>query len=55
MKFIKRRKKKLKKYSTNELVGELLTREGVDAKYASPYRDKEISVSGPAVILIVTD
>ena len=34
MKFIKRRKKKLEKYSTNELIGELLTREGVDAKYA---------------------
>lgn len=55
MKFIKRRKKKLEKYSTNELVGELLTREGVDVKYASLYRDKEISVSGPAVISIVTD
>ena len=40
---------------TRELVEELKTREGVETKYAEPYQDTEVSVNGPAVILIVTD
>ncbi len=47
--------KKLSEYSTRELVEELEKREGVDKKIAEPYKDCEVSVNGPAVILIVTD
>ena len=50
-----RQMKKLSEYSTRELVEELEKREGVDKKIAEPYKDCEISVNGPAVILIVTD
>lgn len=45
----------LKKYSTYELVMELEKREGVQIEYAEPYQDKEISINGPAKILIVLD
>ncbi len=50
-----RQMKKLSEYSTRELVEELEKREGVDKKIAEPYKDCEVSVNGPAVILIVTD
>ena len=45
----------LKKYSTKELVEELISREGVETEYAEPYQDKTITVDGPAIILVVTD
>lgn len=40
---------------TCELVKELEKREGVQIEYAEPYQDKNVSVNGPAYILIVTD
>lgn len=45
----------LKEISTNELVKELATREGVEIIIAEPYQDGQIEVNGPAVVLIVTD
>lgn len=45
----------LEKISTSELVAELKKREGVETEYAEPYQDKDISVNGPAVILVVRD
>lgn len=45
----------LRNFRTKELVEELKTREGVETKYAEPYQDFNISVNGPAIILIVTD
>ncbi len=47
--------KGLKEYTTKELLEELKNREGVYAQYAEPYRDKKISVNGPAEILIIID
>lgn len=41
--------------STSELVTELETREGIERIWVKPYRDAEIKVNGPAVVLIVTD
>lgn len=43
------------KISTNDLVEELIQREGVDTIEVNPYEDKTISVNGPATILIVYD
>lgn len=48
-------KRQLSNVRTRELVQELKTREGVQTKCAEPYQDTQISVNGPAVILIVTD
>ncbi len=45
----------LRTVKTCELVEELKTREGVEVKYAEPYKDIDISINGPAIILIVTD
>lgn len=45
----------LKTIKTHELVEELKKREGVKIKYAEPYQETNISVNGPAVILIVID
>lgn len=45
----------LNKIKTRELVEELREREGVEIIQAEPYQQKDISVEGPAVILIVTD
>ncbi len=45
----------LKYYSTKSLVQELMFREGVETKQIEPYQDDEVSVNGPAVVLIVTD
>ena len=45
----------LKSVKTVELVEELKKREGVRTEYAEPHADKEISVNGPAEILIVMD
>lgn len=45
----------LKHFSTKELVQELMFREGVDTKVIEPHLDTNISVSGPAIVLIVID
>lgn len=42
-------------FSTRELVEELKGREGVECKIARPYEDMEVSVKGPAIVLIVVD
>lgn len=41
--------------STCCLVEELKSREGVKGLAAGPYEEKEISIEGPAVILIIRD
>lgn len=43
------------KVSTDRLVQELKTRDGVTTKYADPYENLQINVNGPAVVLIVVD
>lgn len=48
-------KETIKNVSTKELVDELVTREGVEMKYAEPYKDLDVNVNGPAIVLIVTD
>ena len=48
-------KRQLNNVRTRELVEELKTREGVQTKCAEPHQDTQVSVNGPAVILIVTD
>lgn len=45
----------LSSVKTCDLVAELEVREGVEKIMAEPYQKKEVSVEGPAVILIVTD
>lgn len=45
----------LKSYKTCELVEELKQREGVEAHTAEPYKDLEIKINGPAVVLVVID
>lgn len=40
---------------TCDLVTELEKREGVEKTLAEPYQVKDISVQGPAVVLVVTD
>lgn len=40
---------------TCELVYELSQREGVEKHIAEPYQDMEVSINGPAVVLIVVD
>ena len=45
----------IEKFSTKELVEELKKREGVKTEYAEPYQDKNLSINGPAVILVVSD
>ena len=47
--------KDLSRFSTKELVEELSSREGVEAKMAEPYQDMEVSVNGPAIVLVVID
>lgn len=49
------REKPLKECKTYELVKELKKREGVTAHWAEPYEDKELSIKGPALVLIVID
>ena len=41
--------------STRELVQELGQRAGVETRTAEPYRDLEIKVNGPAIVLVITD
>lgn len=38
-----------------DLVQELMKREGVEATIAEPHKDVGIPVSGPAIVLVVTD
>lgn len=45
----------LKSIPTRQLVEELAGREGVECFYAEPYEEKPISVSGPAVIMVIID
>lgn len=45
----------IEKFSTKELVEELKKREGVKTEYAEPYQDKNLSINGPAVILVISD
>lgn len=47
--------KTLSEFKTCELVNELKMREGVTAHWAEPHSDKEVKVSGPALVLIITD
>ena len=45
----------LSKVKTPELVAELETSEGVKMVIADPYQKREVSVEGPALILVVMD
>lgn len=45
----------LDKIETRELVEELSKRDGVEIKRAEPYQDVEVSVNGPAVVIVVKD
>lgn len=45
----------LNSISTKELVDELGRREGVERKIAEPHEDVQISVNGPAIVLVITD
>ncbi len=45
----------LAEISTKDLVEELKKREGVKATIVEPYRDDEVVVNGPSVVLVVTD
>jgi hypothetical protein len=49
------REMELNEVKTCELMEELREREGVEIVQAEPYQQMDISVEGPAVILIVTD
>ena len=51
----KMEEKTLSEFKTCEIVNELKTREGVTAHWAEPHSDKEVKVSGPARVLIITD
>lgn len=42
-------------YTTEQLVDELKKRVGVETKIAEPYQDVELSVNGPAVVLVIKD
>lgn len=45
----------LKDVPTCKLVEELAMRDGVEKKIAEPYQDVDVSVNGPAIILVITD
>ena len=45
----------LKSVKTCDLVLELQLREGVDTTIAEPHEDVTIPVSGPAIVLVITD
>lgn len=40
---------------TCDLVAELRKREGVDTVIAEPHKDVTVNVSGPAIVLVITD
>lgn len=45
----------LKDYTTEELVNELMTREGVETTIAEPYENVVVAANGPAMILKIID
>ncbi len=45
----------LEKIKTCRLVEELKKRDGVETHIAEPYKDLEVNVNGPTVVLVVTD
>lgn len=45
----------LKNVPTRQLVEELAGREGVDRFWAEPYEELPLSVSGPAIVLVIID
>lgn len=45
----------LKSITTKDLVAELSERDGVEVTIAEPYKDAEVKVNGPAIVLVVTD
>lgn len=47
--------KRLKFFSTKELVQELVFREGVTAITVEPYQDMALSINGPAIVLKIID
>lgn len=49
------KKTDLTKVDTCDLVKELKSREGVSAITAEPHQEKNISIDGPAVILVIID
>lgn len=49
------RRMNLSEAKTCELVAELEKREGAEAHWAGPYKDLEVKVNGPAVVLVVID
>lgn len=40
---------------TKYLAEELSRREGVEMIIAEPHQDQEVSINGPAIILVITD
>ena len=48
-------KENTEKIYTKDLVEELSKREGVEKKIAEPYQNLNVSVNGPAIILVVID
>ncbi|WP_242956662.1 BC1881 family protein [Tyzzerella sp. An114] len=48
-------RKTIDEYTTYELIEELYRREGVEKHIAEPYKDVNVEVNGPAIILIVID
>ena len=47
--------KSLKEYTTKDLVEELKQREGVSSNHIGQYQRKDVSVNGPAEILVIID
>lgn len=45
----------MSKYKTCELITELKRRDGVNTHFVEPYENFNVSVNGPAVILVVVD
>lgn len=45
----------LKNVSTAQLVSELKRREGVEVKIAEPYQEVNLTVNGPAIVMVVKD
>ena len=45
----------ISKFKTCELVEELLKREGVEENWVEPYEKKDITVDGPAIVLVIID
>lgn len=45
----------LEDIKTCDLVDELKKREGVETHWAEPYKDFELKLNGPAVVLVVID